>query len=337
MDRLAQLLVAAALLTGTGLTTAGSAPARPGAAGHESASSTVSTVASFDPSAGEFPESLALDKRGNVYVSFPFLGEVWKLAPDGSRSIFATLAPAGSLCCYDLENLSVAGLAVDASGDVYAAVIQLNPAVHGVWRVARDGGRQTRLPGSEQIRLPNALAFDPRGNLYVTDSILGAVWRIAPGGSAELWVQDELLEGNGSFGLGFPIGANGIVYRHDSLYVANTERGSLVRIPVDKDGSAGEPELLMETPDLIGADGIALDVHGSIYVGVNGADVILRFEADGSARTTIATPADGLQTPSSLAFGTGHGDRRSLFITNYLAEAPGILKLPVGVPGLPLP
>jgi hypothetical protein len=44
----------------------------------------VSTVASFDAFSGEFPESIAVDRFGNIYVSMSGLGEIWQLDPSGA-------------------------------------------------------------------------------------------------------------------------------------------------------------------------------------------------------------------------------------------------------------
>ncbi len=63
---------------------------------------------------------------------------------------------------------------------------------------------------------PNGLALDPSHNLYVSDSILGAIWRIPPGGQAELWLQDESLAGLAELNP-FPIGANGVTYLRGPL------------------------------------------------------------------------------------------------------------------------
>jgi sugar lactone lactonase YvrE len=51
----------------------------------------------------------------------------------------------------------------------------------GVYRVTRDGIAE-RIPGTEQILVANALAFDPRGNLYVSESFLGHAERVRRGG-----------------------------------------------------------------------------------------------------------------------------------------------------------
>jgi sugar lactone lactonase YvrE len=300
-----------------------------------SAISTLEVLTSFNPAAGELPEGLAVDKTGNIYVSFTPIGKILQIAPDGSHSLLATLPTGGGF--------GPTGLAVDAPGNLYAADVTDNPATRGVYRIGR-GGTVVRLPGSGAIMFPNGLAFDQRGNLYVTDSALAAVWRFARGGgAAELWVQSPLLAGTGAFGLGFPIGANGIAYRHGDLFVTNTEGAQLVRIPVRPDGSAGTPKLVVHDAALFGADGLAIDVHGNFFVAVSGQSTLLRIAADGGAITTLATAADGLDFDSSLAFGTGRGDRKALFLVNFaLFDPPGtahpaLLRLEVGVPGMPLP
>jgi sugar lactone lactonase YvrE len=299
-----------------------------------SASGGVQTLVTFDPAAGEFPEGVAVDKVGNIFVSISPLGEIRKFAPGGSESVLATLPATGQF--------GPTGLAVDASGDVYAADVTFDPATQGVYRIARDGTSE-RLPGTAAIQFANGVAFDQRGNLYVTDSILGTVWRIPRGGAAEIWSQDASLAGNGSFGFGFPIGANGIAYRNGEIFVANTELGQVVRIPVRPDGSAGTPEVLVQGPALIGADGLALDVKRNLYVANSGQSTLLRIATGGGEITPLATSADGLDSPSSLAFGTGRGDRKALFFVNFAffgppaSAQPGLLRLDVGVPGVPLP
>ena len=115
-------------------------------------------VIEYDRAAFEFPEGIAVDKPGNVYVGIDDLGQIRKISPDGSESILV-----------DFGELGLLGLAVDAPGNVYAVRNTQNPDTHGVWRVSRDGESE-RLPGSEQIIFPNALAFDKVGNLYVSET-----------------------------------------------------------------------------------------------------------------------------------------------------------------------
>jgi sugar lactone lactonase YvrE len=289
----------------------------------------VEVVVDYD-AAGELPEGVAVDKRGDVFVSLAPLGQVRKIARDGSESTLATLIPPTSAP-------GVLGLAVDAPGNVYAAVSTFDPATSGVYRIARDGSF-VRLPGTEAIVFPNGVTLDQRGNIYVTDTILGAVWRVpAGGGPAEPWFQSPLLLGSGIFEFGFPLGANGIAFRQNELVVSNTEGGRLLRIGINPDGTAGSATVLAEGPALLAVDGIAFDVHGNVWAAVIAQSTIVRVSPSGTV-TTVATASDGLDWASSIAFGKDH----DLWAVNFAIGPPGgpgpaLLRLAVGVKGQPLP
>jgi sugar lactone lactonase YvrE len=291
----------------------------------------IEVVVSYNRAAGEQPEGLALNKRGDVFVSLAPLGEIRKIGRDGSESTLATIPlPPGAFP-------GVLGLAVDAPGNVYAAASAGDPATTGVYRIAKDGSF-ARLPGTGAIQFPNGVTLDKRGNLYVTDTTAGAVWRVpARGGTAELWFQSPLLEGDNSAGFGFPIGANGIAFRHNTIVVGNSEGARLVNIPIEPDGSAGEETILAEGPALYGADGIAFDVHGNVWVAVIIQSKIVRVAPSGSIET-IATAADGLDFTSSIAFGK-HGEA---WAVNFAIGPPGgpgpaLLRFDAGVKGQPVP
>ena len=208
----------------------------------------------------ELTEGITVDKTGNVFVSHGPAGELWKITPGAAGpEVFGTIDGINAA----EGDLGLVGLAVDAPGNVYATVVSFtNPDANGVWKFNRKTGEATKAPGTEGIVLGNAIAFDKRGNMYITDSAIGGVWRIpAKGGPAEPWIVDEVLEGTGAFGVGVPIGANGIVYRKGSLYVANSEKGLMVKIPIKRNGSAGTPSIELNDPaSIFGIDGIAMDV-----------------------------------------------------------------------------
>ena len=295
----------------------------------------VGRVLTFDASAGELPESIVVDRRGTIYVSLAPLGQVRAIAPDGSQQVVATL-PVGS-------GFGALGLALGPRDDLYVAVSTFDPATNGVYRVDR-GGSIERLPGTEAIGLPNGLVFDRRGDLFVTDSVGGAIWRIPANGSAELWLQHPLLEGDNSAPPPVPLGANGIAVRGGTLFVTNTEKGSVVRVPVKRDISPGTLSVLAQGPALMGADGLTLDIRGSLYVAVNGQNTVVKVSPDGAKLTTLATAADGLDSPSDVAFGQSRRDRRTLFVVNFAigpafgfppGAGPALLEMKVGVPATP--
>ena len=307
--------------------------------------------------AGNYPEGIAFGKQGVLYVSnrrddgAHYVSEILAIARDGSVSTLAVLAELAR--DGDPGNDGVLGLATDRRGNVYAALVSPDPAVHGVWRITRDGSQRSRLPGSEGMTFPNGLAFDSRGNLYVTDSFGGSAWRFpstgrdhhTPGAGAP-WVVDELLAPAPDDPFGFPLpGANGIAFvKPNRLYVANTEKGLIAAVPIGRDGSAGTPTLTAAGPGLSTADGLAADARGGLHAAIPGhaalggiSPLVDVDPATGSITSSLDPAAWTLfDVPLSLTFGPG-GGRMRIFATNGDlpgippdAHLPGVVKVNVG-------
>lgn len=284
------------------------------------------------------PDAVAVDKTGNVFVSF-FVGDAWKFAPGADPVPVCELFFGG-------------GLAIDPSGNAFVIGVRFEPVfVVGVFRIPRDGGECEHIPGTEIAVRPNALAFDNIGNLYLTDSTIGRIFRIAPDGAVELWIDDPLLHPVPLPGdPGFIVGANGIQYWQGSLIVANTTQKSLVRVPILADGSAGTAGVLYGVAANPGGpvffpDGLALDVHGDIYATDALSSQLVRVSADGMHAEIFAAAfaGDPLDGPTAAAFGTGMGDRKNMFVTNSgfidpaATGSPSLIRIGTGVPGNPLP
>jgi sugar lactone lactonase YvrE len=307
---------------------------------------------------GNYPEGIAVGKRGIVYLGNRrddgehYVSEILTIARDGSVSTVAELAQLER--DGDPGDDGVLGLAVDSRGAVYAAVVSPDPTVHGVWRITCNGSRRARLPGSERMTFPNALTFDTRGNLYVTDSFGGAVWRFPlvgtrrqPAyGSGWPWAEHELLAPAPDDPLGFPLpGANGIGFdRPNRLYVANTEKGLIAQVPINRDGSAGEATLV--ATGLATADGLAVDGSGGVHVVIPGhallgTSPLVRVDPRTGSTTSGVGPSewDEFDVPLSVAFGTGRHRTRILATNGDLpgvppeARLPGVVEVNVGLPG----
>ena len=295
-------------------------------------------IAQFDAAAGELSEGVAVDADGTVYASLSPLGQLVRIGSDGAYEVVGTVEGLQE------GDVGMLGLAAHPDGSVYAGVFSANPDANGVWRFDVDTGEAQRVPGTEQIGLPNGIAFAADGTMYVTDSIAGAVWRVPPDGTAEQWVQHALLEGDESIGFGIPIGANGIALDEASgtVYVAVLEQGTLVAIPIEDDGSAGEPAVHTtftdaQSPVLV--DGIALDAANNLYVAQPAANTVVRVTPAGAIET-VATRADGLDGPASVAVAPDTKDTERLYVSNFSVAlaplvppggaGPGIVMIPLG-------
>jgi sugar lactone lactonase YvrE len=134
----------------------------------------------------------------------------------------------------------------------------------------------TTIPGGGAAG-PNVLTFDSGGNVYISDSFQGTIWRTGPSGGIPLpWVTDPLLATTGVP----PFGANGLAFNNagSALFVANTGNDQVIRIPVSA-GDPGTPEVFVNS--INGADGLIIDKHDNLWICANQADEIVVLDKTG--------------------------------------------------------
>jgi DNA-binding beta-propeller fold protein YncE len=180
-----------------------------------------------------------------------------------------------------------------------------------------DGSSDIVIFGSSGFPAPNALAFDADGNLYVSDSFQGAVFRIdsaetcAPACVVTTLAHDPLLAT-----AGFPpFGANGLALdRAESvLFVANTGDDRVLKLEL----ATGTLSVFAESVN--GADGIAFDRHGRLWVAANQNDEVVALNENGRVIARVGDfhgirrdgSPEGLLFPASLVI---VGD--DMFVTN---------------------
>ncbi len=174
---------------------------------------------------------------------------------------------------------------------------------------------------------PNAFARDHHGNLFVSDSFPGTITKIAPDGTTTTFsYAAQLAPSAGEFP---PFGANGLAFDRDGshLYVAMTSRDQVFRIAYD--GAAlGAIELFatgVAGGALDGADGIAFDVRGNLYVCSNQSDEIAVLTPGGEVMAEIrGAGANAFNSPASLVFAG-----RSVYVANLALFHGGPQKLSV--------
>ncbi len=173
----------------------------------------------------------------------------------------------------------------------------------------------------DNARVPNAMVFDSRGNLYISDSFQGAIFRIddvahchTPCFVATV-AHDPLLAT-----AGFPpFGANGLAFNGDesALFVANTGDDRVLKVT---NLSSSSPAVAVFAESLNGADGLVFDnKSGLLWVATNQADEVVALNANGRVVAKLGefrginrngTP-DGLLFPASPVI---VGD--DIFVTN---------------------
>jgi sugar lactone lactonase YvrE len=301
----------------------------------------VTVLQTFDPMQGQLPESITADDAGNLYFSLG--GTLREYTTDHQLITLATIPVPVA------QGAATLGVKVGPDGFIYVVTAAFAPNLNAafVWRVSPSGQTTQFADLNQPGAIPNDLVFDVFGNLYVTDSGLGQIWKIDPQGHATVWFSDPLLLGDPSNPIaGAPLGANGIAFdrfrRH--LYVSNTDFGRIVRIGFHH-GQAHGIETVTTSSLLRGADGIAFDALGILFVAVNASDRIATVGWGGTV--SVLVEGSPLDAPSSLVFGTSRADRHTLFLTNFAIlrangiktdhpPQPSLASIPVLIPGLDL-
>jgi len=176
--------------------------------------------------AGAFkiPNYPAFDAEGRLYVSdshaFGVPGPgVWRVEPDGRADLW-----------YDRDVTFANGLAVAADGrSLYVA----ETFAHTVFRIPiRDDGTAgaredvAELPGS----LPDGLAFDREGNLYVGCYEPSRVLRVSPSGEVETLFHDL-----SAHTLAHP---TNLAFRGTTMFTSNLGRWHLTQLEVGIEGAS---------------------------------------------------------------------------------------------------
>lgn len=292
----------------------------------------------FTAPAGEDTECPALARNGDLYTAEMYSGKIYRIRPNGSSEVFTTLFPAGTY-----SYLQCLGIVFGPDHrDLYVLANTWDPATHGVWRIHPNGESELAAAIPPAGSFLNEMTFDEKGNLFVTDSTLGAIWKVTQRGEVQLWCSSDLLIW-GSDPTG-PFGANGIAYWRDTLYVAVTDAGAgllpdlrgenfpVVKIKIRPDGSAGIPEVFVKD-GVLAPDGLAVDGKGNLYIvdfgglawgpgfPLAGPARLLRINLNGGDLEVVASA--GLQNSASVII-----HDQVAYVTNlYVTDVPNIVRI----------
>jgi DNA-binding beta-propeller fold protein YncE len=308
--------------------------AAPAVANERPTTIAVETFATLPPDV-RFPEGIAIDRAtGDLFVgTFDFGpqtnklvrlgrdGRVEAIRDFGGTPLLGLDFAAGHVYVLNFGASSLERLPADFDATTPVETVARFPTIGSPGSRTEsnpDGSQDTVTFGSSGFPGPNAMVFDGAGNLYVSDSFQGAIYRIASAASCatpcavEVVSHDPLLATAGTP----PFGANGLALGPDgrTLYVANTGDHRVLTL----DLGVTPPAISIFSISLPGADGLLLE-GGRLWVAANQADQVVALDARGRpvarAGSFEGIRADGsprgLLFPASLVAADGF-----MYVTN---------------------
>ena len=272
------------------------------------------------PAGATPPEGITADAAGNIYVTtfgFPASG------PTSSSGQLIVFDHSGKL----IRQVPIAGATAHLLGLAFnpttSDLLVLDFGAGKVLKVDPHNGASTVFSDiATQSGLSvglNALTFDKSGNVYISDSFQGIIWRTGKsGGVATPWLSDPLLTTSGKP----PFGANGLAFNRDgtALLIANTGDDAVISVPVSG-GSPGTPTVLAYS--INGADGLMTDEDDNIWVVANQSDEVVVLDPTGKVIAKLGDfygldrrgAAVGLLFPASIV-----ASGNFIYLTNLVLD-----------------
>jgi uncharacterized protein (TIGR03437 family) len=243
----------------------------------------------------EYPDGIAVDAAGNVYVADLAAHVVRIIAPNGTISTYAGQGTAGYAgdggAAIEAQLNAPMGLALDSAGNLYIA----DSGNHAVRKVSKSGAIGTVAgigsPGysgdggaatAAALDQPEGVAVDASGLLYIADTFNNRVRAVAPGGI----VQTVAGTGISSFsGDGGAAATAALFLPTDvatdsggNLYIADYGNSRIRQVAQGKIQTvvgSGETSVIFNlapatTIRLNGPTGLALDSSGDIFIAEGG-------------------------------------------------------------------
>jgi sugar lactone lactonase YvrE len=140
-----------------------------------------------------FPDDVAIDSRGNVYMTDLTYAGIWKISPDGKKVDLWSAHPLlnWSPKPYSGVPLGVNDLVLDKTEKNIYAVTDGDPMVLRI-PIKDDGtaGEPVALPSGYSAF--DGIELDENGNIYVSEIALNQIWVLSPDGSRRILIATKM-------------------------------------------------------------------------------------------------------------------------------------------------
>ncbi len=264
------------------------------------------------PDDDAYPAALAIGPDGRLYTGSYQSGVVWAISRDGVLSeVPGSRERIGSVTGLDV--------APDSALYILDRITPLDAKGAVVWRYA-DGelNAVAEIPNDETkgLVLPEDIAVDSAGKIYISDRKTGRVWRYTTAGEAiGLFWQLPCSETCAATGLAYDPG-------YDAMLITDSETDAVFRVAVN--GSAGRAEgIYVDQADSgYGMDGITISPEGEIYIALlawnrvaelqDGELIMLARDFRGASDVAYDADSDRLFVSNWNQFSLGFGTRPQL-------------------------
>lgn len=257
------------------------------------------------------PSGITFDRVGHLYIADAGSGGVvWTLAPNAATPATATAFATGVP--------GTNGLAFDRDGNLWTA--DGTTGQGRVWRIVPFGGAcEPDFVGCREVFRIQPLSNEV--NLVLGVGGVGRDVRSLPPGTILVTPTTR----NAANALGSqPLVGNGVAFnRQGDLFIADTGRGAIWKAEFDRRGNLKSPtgcdltftantlcldNVFVAHPYLEGADGIALDVAGNIWVDANERNAVVVVTKKGRVVEVFRNPvnAAGLRNSADPPTGNNH-------------------------------
>jgi len=298
------------------------------------------TLLDLDPNSNQmniFAESITADENGILFIG-DNTGRILRIDPESPK-----IEVVGRVSTASGEPTMLLGLKFDHNGDLYVASGRYGE----IWKLSKEKISATS-PGEatvfvSDLGFTNDLVFDKYGRMLVTNSQEGIIWAIDMETRGVSQFGNQLTSRNDDI----PFGVNGMAIDEDgTIYFSNTGNGVIHKIETRKeDGGLMSITVWRSHEELVGADGLAIDKAGNVWVAVNGKNAIFAVTKEDRRIIEVAKSDNSgpLEFPSSLVF-----SGESIFVTNFDAPmgdnkdnesgiGPSIARVQLGVEGVAVP